>query len=223
MSSPAAEQRPTTTGIVITTPRRYDLQILLHTRGREGQFRAEQVRLAGLLGGEAILDVGCGTGGFALAAAKAVGPEGSVIGIDPSPEMIGRARGKARRSRSRATFETAIVEALPFADETFDVVTMSLVMHQLPSDAFHGGMAEVRRVLKPDGRLFVMDMGGPQDEGRRTAHAPHGHAGGHAGFDLEQVTPHFDRFGFEVVASGPVEFRLIYLERLRWALARRSA
>jgi ubiquinone/menaquinone biosynthesis C-methylase UbiE len=220
--SPTTEERPQTTGVVITTPRRYDLRILLHTRGRERQFREEQVRLAGLAEGDRVLDVGCGTGGFAIAAARAVGPAGSVVGVDPAPEMIGRARSKARRATPPPAFRVAAIEALPFPDASFDAVTISLVLHQLPSDAFHQGMVEVRRVLRPGGRLFVLDMGGPQPEGRRTAHAPHGHHPGHGGFDLEAVRMFFDHLGFETIETGPFGFRLIYLERLRYVLARRG-
>jgi ubiquinone/menaquinone biosynthesis C-methylase UbiE len=221
-----ADERPETTGLVITQPRRYDLRVMLHTLGREGRFRREQVRRARLAPGETVLDVGTGTGGFALEAARAVGPTGSVTGVDPSPEMIGRARAKAGR-RSAARFQTAAIERLPFPDATFDVVTLSLVLHQLPSDAFHAGMVEVRRVLKPGGRLFAVDMGGPQDPNRRTSHAPHGRsadgAPGHAGFDLDRVSMFFEHLGFEIVDSGPIEFRFVYLEHLRYVLARRGA
>jgi len=222
VSSHVADQHPETTGLVITTPRRYDLRLWFHTLGREGRFRREQVRLARLAPGESVLDVGCGTGGFAIEAARAVAPGGCVVGLDPSPEMIGWARGKARRKRSRATFEVATAEALPFPDASFDVVTLSLVLHQLPSDALHAGMAEIRRVLRPGGRLFALDIGGPQREGRRTAHAPHGHHDGDGGFDLERVAMFFDHLGFERLDAGAVDFRFVYLEDLRYVLARRG-
>ena len=222
MSTHATPDRAETTGVVISNPREYDLRMLIHTRGREGRFRAEQVRLARLASGDAVLDVGSGTGGFAIAAARAVGPEGSVIGIEPSPEMVARSVAKARRRRSAATFTVAAVEALPFPDATFDVVTMSLVLHQLPLDAFHRGMVEVRRVLKPGGRLLAVDMGGPQPTGRRTAHAPHGHADGHAPFDLERVSMFFEHLGFALIAEGPIRFSFLYLENLRFVLARRG-
>lgn len=229
MHHDVADARPATTGLVITQPRRYDLRVLLHTLGREGRFRREEVRHARLAPGERVLDIGTGTGGFALEAAKAVGPKGEVIGVDPSPEMIGRARAKAGRRRN-VTFRTAAIEALPFPDAGFDVVSLSLVLHQLPSDAFHAGMVEVRRVLRPGGRLFAVDIGGPQRPGRRTSHAPRGHrhgaasgVPGHAAFDLEKVSMFFEHLGFEIVASGPIEFRFVYLEDLRYVLARRGA
>ena len=223
MAGPSAAPRPQTTGIVISTPWRYDVRMWLHTRGREGRFRREQIRLARLAPGESVLDIGSGTGGFAIAAARAVAPSGSVTGIDPSPEMVRHAAGKARRARSSAVFAAAAVEALPYPDASFDVVTMSLVLHQLPSDAFHAGMVEVRRVLKPGGRLFAVDMGGPQIEGRRTAHAPHGHQRGQAAFDLDRVAMFFEHLGFEAIDGGPIEFRFAYLENLRYVLARRGA
>jgi ubiquinone/menaquinone biosynthesis C-methylase UbiE len=223
LTSQTAAPRPQTTGVVISTPWRYDLRMWIHTRGHEGRFRAEQIRLARLVSGESVLDVGSGTGGFAIAAARTVGPNGRVTGIDPSPEMVRHAAAKARRARSSATFAATVVEALPYPDASFDVVTMSLVLHQLPSDAFHAGMVEVRRVLKPGGRLFAVDMGGPQVEGRRTAHAPHGHQAGHGGFDLDRVAMFFEHLGFENLDTGPIEFRFAYLENLRYVLARRGA
>ncbi len=222
MPDVAPAHRAETDGVVITTPRRYDLRMLLHTRGREGRFRELQVHLARLAPGERVLDIGSGTGGFAIAAAKSVGSAGSVIGIDPSPEMVGHARAKARRARSAASFEVAAIESLPYPDASFDVVTISLVLHQLSSDGFHRGMVEARRVLRPGGRLLAIDMGGPQRPGRRTSHNPsgHGHAGG---FDLERVAMFFDHLGFERLDDGPVDFRFAYLEDLRYVLARRGS
>lgn len=114
------------------------------------------------------------------------------------------------------------IEALPFPDASVDVVVLSLVLHQLPSDALHAGMAEVRRVLRPGGRLLAADIGGPQREGRRTPHAPHGHQAGHAGFDLERVALFFDHLGFDRLDAGPIDFRFWLLEDLRYVLARRG-
>jgi ubiquinone/menaquinone biosynthesis C-methylase UbiE len=223
MAGHPAPQRPETSGIVISTPLEYDLQMRHHTSGREARFRAEQVRRARLTSGDRVLDIGSGTGGLTIALARAVGPGGSAVGVEPSPEMVARAVAKARRRRSAATFEVGIIEALPFADATMDVVTLSLVLHQLPSDAFHRGMVEVRRVLKPGGRLLAVDMGGPQDPDRATSHAPHGSPVGRPPFDLDRVSMFFEHLGFELIDQGPIRFSFVDLERLRYVLARRGS
>ncbi len=207
-----------TSGLVIRTPRRYDLRLWLASWGREGRFRDEQVRLARLRPGERVLDVGCGTGSLTIAAARAVVPSGSVTGIEPGIEMLDRARAKARRARVDATFIATAGEALPFPDASFDVVLISLVLHQLPSDALHGTMFQVRRVLEPGGRLFVVDLGTPEP-GRRTVHS-HGTPSSDATpFTLRGLEPFFDHLGLGIVDRGDIAFRFRNLEPLQYVLA----
>jgi ubiquinone/menaquinone biosynthesis C-methylase UbiE len=213
-----------TTGRLIRTPWRYDLGLWLGSWGREGRFRAEELRLGRLAPGERMLDVGCGTGSLAIAATKVVGPTGRVVGVDPSVEMIGRARSKARRSRVRPEFVATAGEALPFPDDSFDLVTISLVLHQLPADALHATMAQVRRVLAPGGRLLAIDLGMPAP-GRRTVHSSpgrklHDHAAGHAtSFDLDRVGLLFEHLGLTIIERGDVAFQFRALEPLRYLLA----
>src|ERR1700692_4754139 len=118
--------------------RRYDFKILLASRGKESAFRERQVELARLTPGDAVLDVGCGTGTLAIAAAKAVGAEGSVYGVDPSLDLLARAEKKARRAGVEGDFLTAPGDRLPFDDDSFDVVVCTLVFHHLPGPAVHG-------------------------------------------------------------------------------------
>jgi len=74
----------------------------------------------------------------------------------------------------------------------------------------------MRRVLKPGGRLLVVDIGGPQDDGKRTMHAPHGD---HVRFDLDAVAERLPDHGLAVIETGPIESRMRRLERLRYVLA----
>jgi len=208
-----------TTGLVIRTPRRYDFRLWLASWGREGRFRDEEIRLARIAPGDRVLDIGCGTGTLTIAAARAAGPTGRVVGVEPGVEMIDRARAKARRAGIPIEFVATAGEALPFAIDSFDVVLLSLVLHQLPSDPLHRTMSEVRRVLAPGGRLLAVDLGTPIP-GQRTVHSHgHGSAGDGPRFDLDRVGMLFEHVGLRIVDRGPIAFRFRSLEPLRYLLA----
>jgi ubiquinone/menaquinone biosynthesis C-methylase UbiE len=100
--------------------------------------------------GERVLDVGCGTGRLGRWLAEVVGPSGSVVGVDPLPERIAIARTHA----PGVEFEVGQAEDLSaFADADFDAVCMSAVFHWVTDKP--KALAEVRRVLRPGGRLGV--------------------------------------------------------------------
>jgi ubiquinone/menaquinone biosynthesis C-methylase UbiE len=120
------------------------------------------VNLARLEPGESVLDVGCGTGSLAIAAKRKVGAQGCVCGIDAPPEMIARATAKTANWRIDVPFKTAVAEALPFADATFDVALSTLRLHHLPRKIRQQCLSEIQRVLKPGGRLLVVDFAKPQ-------------------------------------------------------------
>lgn len=193
---------PATTGSVLHWAARYDLLVWLLTLGRERTFREKVVRLARLAPGESVLDVGSGTGTLAIVAKRIVGPHGTVCGIDASPEMIARARKKAMKAGTEIVFENAIAEVLPFRDARFDAVLTSMVLHHLPSEAREQGFREMRRVLKPGGRLLAVDFGGFGRE-RRGLMA---HVHRHIQFDLQKVIPKLREAGFNDVESGAVGF-----------------
>jgi len=149
---------PATTGRVIRWATFYDPLVNLLTLGRAKALRQATVDLAGIKSGESVLDVGCGTGDLTLIAAKQVGAAGRVVGIDAAPEMIAVAQRKSARTNLPVTFQIDVIERLPFADDSFDVVLSSLMFHHLPDDLKRQGLAEIRRVLKPGGRLLIVDM-----------------------------------------------------------------
>ncbi len=118
---------------------------------------ANPFTLGRLAPGERVLDLGSGAGTDSLVAAQMVGPTGSVTGIDMTPEMLAKARASAAElGAENVEFVEAEAERLPFADESFDVVISNGVIDLIPDkDAV---FAELRRVLRPGGRIQVADV-----------------------------------------------------------------
>jgi ubiquinone/menaquinone biosynthesis C-methylase UbiE len=181
---------------------RYDLLVWLLTLGKERSFRDRVVGLARLDPGESILDVGCGTGTLAIAAKRVVGPTGTVHGIDAAPEMVARAQKKAKKAGVEIEFAHAVAESLPFPDARFDVVLASMVIHHLPRDERQHCFREMRRVLKPGGRLLAVDFGGARQKRRGLI----AHFHGHQRFDLREVIPMLSESGLSDVETGKVGF-----------------
>jgi arsenite methyltransferase len=126
-------------------------------------------QLGRLDSGERVLDLGSGAGTDALVAAQMVGEEGSVTGIDMTPEMLAKARNAAAAMGvGNVTFADGEAERLPFADESFNVVVSNGVIDLVPDkDAV---FAELYRVLVPGGRMQIADVtiqNPVSEEGRR--------------------------------------------------------
>ena len=174
-----------TKGLVLNQGWRYDLMEWFHDtfsfRGKFRELRQRTANLACLQPGDAVLDVGCGTGTLAMEVARRVGRAGRVAGVDPGTEQIARARAKAARRHVPIEFQIGVIEQLPFPDQTFDVVFSTLMMHHLPADLKRQGLAEIARVLKPGGRLVIADFKRKQE---RTGRAARFHAGGSSMQDL---------------------------------------
>lgn len=132
------------------------MRLLGRAVGGEHQVRRDMVEQAGLSPGERVLDVGCGTGTLAVLMAQKVGTSGEIVGIDLSPRMIERARRKALLPQLK--FYQQSIEAINFPDGYFDAVTATYVLHEMPRAARCNTLREIRRVLKPGGRLLVVDI-----------------------------------------------------------------
>jgi demethylmenaquinone methyltransferase / 2-methoxy-6-polyprenyl-1,4-benzoquinol methylase len=130
----------------------YDAMNRLMTAGLDRRWRRETAA-AVVRPGDRVLDVCCGTGDLALAAAR-VG--GRVTGIDFSEPMLERARRKA----PGLTWVQGDALALPFEDHSFDAVTIGFGLRNLEDE--RRGLAELRRVLVPGGRLGVLEITRPQ-------------------------------------------------------------
>lgn len=146
---------PNTPGRVLHSARCYDLFSRLVSLGRDRAIREQLIELAAPTPGENVLDVGCGTGTLVIALKPKVGTS-QVHGIDASPEMIAVAKEKV--AGSDVGFQIGLIEAIPFPDGSFDLVTSSLMLHHLPDDLKRTGLAEIRRVLKPGGRFMAVDF-----------------------------------------------------------------
>jgi ubiquinone/menaquinone biosynthesis C-methylase UbiE len=167
---PGAHERPATLaphtgGKTIRWARLYDLGTTLLYFGQLAALHRTIVDLAGIRPGERILDVGCGPGRLAIVAGTAAAPGGETCGIDPAPEMVELARRRATRAGAPVRFEVGVIEALPFANDRFDVVLSSLMLHHLPDELKRRGLAEIHRVLRPAGRLVAVDFGATPREG----------------------------------------------------------
>lgn len=133
----------------------------LLTFTEKSKFRRNQIGLMDIREREKVLEVGCGTGALSILSKIAVGKYGKVIGIDIAPKMITKARQKARKANLEIDFKISSVDELPFPDCYFDLVISSLMFHHLPVKVKRRGLAEIRRVLKEEGRLFLCDFGAP--------------------------------------------------------------
>lgn len=141
-------------GVRVLTPL-YDAAIALMTR--ENVWRSALVEAIALQRGERLLDVGCGTGSLAIRLTSSV-PGANVHGIDPDGQVLLRARSKAAAAGAMIEFHEGFLTG-EFVDgmEPFDVMTSSLVFHQIPFDGKREILSMMCRALKPAGRLVIAD------------------------------------------------------------------
>jgi demethylmenaquinone methyltransferase/2-methoxy-6-polyprenyl-1,4-benzoquinol methylase len=136
----------------------YDPLNTLMSAGLHHRWRTRAVDLAWVSPGSRVLDVATGTGDLAIELAKRVSPGGEVLGSDFSEEMLSRARVKGA-SVAGLSFEWGDALQLPYTDDSFDAATTGFAARNF-SD-LQGGLAEMARVVRPGGRVVVLDFTTP--------------------------------------------------------------
>jgi SAM-dependent methyltransferase len=125
------------------------------------RVRRELIERAGLQPRQRVLDVGCGTGTLALLI-KRLFPDVDVVGRDPDQKALARAGRKAQRAGVSISFELGFSDALHYPAASFDQVFSSFMFHHLGRAEKDGTLREIRRVLRPGGRLQLLDFDGPE-------------------------------------------------------------
>jgi ubiquinone/menaquinone biosynthesis C-methylase UbiE len=172
--------------------RYYDLIMLLMTFGREKKLRQMTIRLAQVIPGDGVLEIGCGTGTLTLAAKAKVGPSGEVFGIDIASEMVAAASRKAAQKGADVNFQVGSIANIPFPDNRFDVVLCSFMIFHMPEQVRMKGFSEIRRVLKPGGHYCILD--GASSDKR---------------YDVRELAPLLKELSFTEVKVESVKFSIV--------------
>jgi demethylmenaquinone methyltransferase / 2-methoxy-6-polyprenyl-1,4-benzoquinol methylase len=144
---------------------RYNVMTDVWTLGLHRVWKRQAMELCALRPGERVLDVATGTGDLAFLAAAAVGPEGEVVAVDSCVPMLQVAR---QRQRGAVDFQEGDAMDLRFPDASFDVVTIGFGLRNVADR--DRALREFRRVLRPGGRLMVLDFSTPTTKTLKAVH-----------------------------------------------------
>lgn len=129
---------------------------------RAGRLRPRLIDEALASSPATILDVGCGTGTLVVSLANR-SPQARVTGLDGDPAILERAAAKAKDAGTNVELLIGLADAIPLDDGSIDCAISTLVFHHLAPDAKVRALSEIKRVLRPDGRLLIADYGRPPD------------------------------------------------------------
>ena len=134
---------------------------LVKLMGGESAHR-QLIDQADLQPGQRILEIGCGTGNLTILV-KTLHPAVDIVGLDPDPKALDRARRKADRQRVSLQLDRGFSDELHYPDESYDQVLSAFMFHHLKPDEKKQSLHEIRRVLRPGGSLHLLDFGGAHD------------------------------------------------------------
>jgi ubiquinone/menaquinone biosynthesis C-methylase UbiE len=186
------------------------LRFLFH----ESELRRRMLEGADLRPGHRLLDVGAGTGSFAVLVAR-THPDVRVTGVDGDPKALALAGRKAQAAGAAVRFDQALGSALPYPDASFDRVVSSLVFHHLTPDDKRATLREIHRVLAPGGSFLLVDFGLPSGAWNRlTARLTRGERLGH---NLRGLAPLLRDAGFRDVEELGAQPTLAHTVRFQRA------
>ncbi len=110
-----------------------------------------------------VLDIGCGTGSLAVLIKRRY-PDVEVVGLDPDPRALARARRKGERTALSIQLDQGFSDELPYPEGAFDRVFSSFMLHHLEATEKERTLREVRRVLKPGARFHLLDFAAPESD-----------------------------------------------------------
>lgn len=139
----------------------YDLTVSLLGGNRA---RRDLVVQANIISGQRILDIGCGTGTLAVML-KRNHADVEVVGLDPDPKALRRAKTKASQAGLSLQFDEGFADELPYAENSFDRVFSSFMFHHVEEQYREKTLREVARVLKPGGSFHLLDFTGDHEHG----------------------------------------------------------
>jgi ubiquinone/menaquinone biosynthesis C-methylase UbiE len=187
----------------------YDAYMRKMTMGREHVLRDKTVALTRVKPGDSVLEVGCATGTLTLAAKRQVGESGRVVGIDVIPGMIEASQRKAAQTGVDAAFQLGSIDDIPFPADQFDAVICSFMIFHMSETVRRKGIEEIHRVLKPGGRLVVLDITMPTRLLSRVIVKLF--FSGMMQHDLRELLPLMKTSGFVDMEKAPLKHRLMGL------------
>jgi ubiquinone/menaquinone biosynthesis C-methylase UbiE len=190
----------------------YDSYMRKITFGKEHILREETIRQAQIKPGDCVLEVGCGTGTLTLATKRQTGPSGKVFGIDVIPGMIELSQHKASLANKDITFQLGSIDNIPFPATQFDVVMCSFMIFHMSEATRQKGIAEIYRVLKPQGRLLVLDFSLPTQPLQRVIARTF--LGSMSQHDVRELQTLMDVVGFTNIEIAQAKFRVMGLSVL---------
>lgn len=154
-------QNPTSIqGMFSVISKKYDLANTVLSLGIHHSWKRKVIRKSGLQSGQSVLDCATGTGDLAFLFESRLAGSGKVVGTDFCEPMLAVAREKAKNHGSQVQFEWADVTQLPYANQSFDVATISFGIRNVKDPL--KGLQELGRVVKPGGRVVVLEFGQPR-------------------------------------------------------------